>query len=156
MDTQQQLNYDAMASSKASADSLLEAIQVRRSIYSLTKESTISDARIKEIVEAAIKHCPSAFNVQSARAVVLLREDHEKLWDIGDGILKKSMPEAAYNGLAPKVAGFKGGYGSVLWFEDQESLDVLKQKNNAIQHVVPECSLPLYTYHVLWLTPPRV
>ena len=128
-----------MSSSKASVDSFLDAIQVRRSIYSLTNQCTLSDARIKEIVEAAISHCPSAFNVQSARAVILLREEHDKLWDMADAMLKKAMPEEAYKGLAPRVAGFRGAYGTVMWFEDQESLDVLKQKNVAIQHVVPEC-----------------
>ena len=130
-----------MASSAVAADTLLEAIQARRTIYSLTNKSTISDARIKEIVEAAIMHCPSAFNVQSARAVILLREEHEKCWDMADAMLKKAMPEAAYQGLAPRVAGFKAAYGSVLWFEDQENLDLLKQKNAAIQHLIPECKL---------------
>lgn len=128
-----------MASTKASVESLLEAIEVRRSIYSLKNESTISNARIKEIVEAAIKHCPSAFNVQSARAVILFGGEHEKLWDMADAMLKKAMPQAAYQGLAPKVAGFRGAYGTVMWLDDQESLDVLKQKNQAIQHLVPEC-----------------
>jgi predicted oxidoreductase (fatty acid repression mutant protein) len=58
------------------------SIQERRSIYAITKESPVSDDRIQEIIEFAVKYTPSAFNSQSARVVVLLRENHNKLWDI--------------------------------------------------------------------------
>ena len=51
---------------------LLDAVKDRRSIYSLAKESTISDERIKELVEFTIKHAPSAFNVQVCFSVCLL------------------------------------------------------------------------------------
>ena len=50
-----------------------EAAKLRCSVYTLTNKSTISDERIKEIVESAVKHAPSSFNVQSARAVILLK-----------------------------------------------------------------------------------
>ncbi|KAJ9602599.1 hypothetical protein H2200_012792 [Cladophialophora chaetospira] len=129
-----------MSSSKTSTDDFLAAAEYRRSVYTLTNKSTISDARIHEIINTAVKNAPSAFNVQSARAVVLLKEHHEKLWDLGDSLVKKAMPEAAYAGLAPRIQGFKAAYGSVLWFEDHAALDALKSKNPAIQHVVPEWS----------------
>lgn len=48
----------------ASNKSLLDAVKDRRSIYQLSKDSTISDERVKELVEFTIKHCPSSFNVQ--------------------------------------------------------------------------------------------
>jgi predicted oxidoreductase (fatty acid repression mutant protein) len=96
------------------ADAFLQAIEARRSIYSLSDESPISDERIHEIVDFAIKFCPSSFNVQSARAVILLGEQHKKLWDMGDEIMKKGVPEQVYQGfLAPRIKGFKAGYGSV-------------------------------------------
>lgn len=102
-----------MAPSSTSVDALFEAAEARRSLYTITKKSPISDARIQEIVEAAIKHAPSAFNVQSARAVLLLGAEHDKLWDIATAVLKKAMPEQAFASLSPKLAGFKGGYGTV-------------------------------------------
>jgi predicted oxidoreductase (fatty acid repression mutant protein) len=119
-------------------------IKTRISCYSLTNTSPIPDARIQFIVEFAVKHAPSAFNVQSARAVILLKADHEKLWGIADKALKASMPEGAYQALAPRVQGFRAGYGSVLWFEDQDALDTLKEKNPAIQASISECRLPLH------------
>lgn len=130
-----------MSPPSASVDNLLAAVEQRCSCYSLTNKSPIPDSRILDIVNAAVKHAPSSFNVQSARAVVLLRQDHERLWDIGDTLLKKAMPEPAYQALAPKIQGFRAAYGSILWFEDQAALGALKEKNPGIQHVVPECKL---------------
>lgn len=99
--------------SPPSVDELFEAAKLRCSVYTLTNKSTISDERIKEIVESAVKHAPSSFNVQSARAVILLKKEHEKLWDVGDAMIKRSMPDQAYQMLAPRVAGFRAAYGSV-------------------------------------------
>ena len=48
----------------ADKKSLLEAVKDRRSFYKLTKESTIPDERLQELAEFAVKHAPSAFNVQ--------------------------------------------------------------------------------------------
>ena len=43
------------------------ALKERRSYYGISKEVQVSDERIKEIVEFAVKHTPSSFNSQSAR-----------------------------------------------------------------------------------------
>jgi hypothetical protein len=62
---------------------LLDAVKDRRSIYSLAKESTISDERIKELVEFTIKHAPSAFNVQVCNSVCYLVRRKEGRKEIG-------------------------------------------------------------------------
>lgn len=58
------------------------ALKNRRSHYAISKDSVISDERIQEIVNEAVKHTPSSFNSQSARVVVLLGEQHDKLWNM--------------------------------------------------------------------------
>jgi len=110
------------------ASTYLQAIAGRRSIYALQKSSTISDARIQEILTETIKYSPSSFNSQSSRAVLLLNSEHDKLWDIGHDAIKNNLPDA-YNNLKPKLDGYKAAYGTVLWFEDQETLDGMKSKN---------------------------
>lgn len=97
----------------ATVKTLFDIAENRKSVYTLTNKSPISDDRIKEIVSLAVKHAPSSWNVQSARAVILLKKDHEKLWDIGDKVLKSALPEAVYQTMAPRVAGFRAAYGSV-------------------------------------------
>ncbi|WP_342439809.1 nitroreductase family protein [Paenibacillus sp. FSL L8-0436] len=105
----------------------LEAVKERRSIYSLSKETPISDAQIKEIVEAAVLHSPTSFNSQSSRAVVLLGDKHDKLWDITAETLRKIVPTEQFEGTAQKLASFKAGYGSVLFFEDQTVVKSLQE-----------------------------
>lgn len=126
-------------SSSTALEQFFNPIESRISCYSLTNGSPIPDSKIQSIVEFAVKNAPSAFNVQSARAVILLKGDHEKLWDIADKNLKAAMPEPAYQALAPRVQGFRAAYGSVLWFEDQDALEVMKEKNPAIQASIGEC-----------------
>lgn len=60
----------------------LEAIKNRRSYYGISKEAVVSDEKIQEIVNEAVLHTPSSFNSQSSRVVVLLQEQHDKLWDM--------------------------------------------------------------------------
>ena len=104
-----------------------EAVKGRRSIYAISKESPISDARIQEIVEEAVLHSPTSFNSQSSRAVVLLGEQHDKLWDITAETLRKIVPTEQFEGTAQKLASFKAGYGSVLFFEDQTVVKHLQE-----------------------------
>jgi len=49
-----------------------KAVADRRSFYGINKEVVISDERIKDIIEHAIKHTPSALNSQSTRVILLL------------------------------------------------------------------------------------
>ncbi|MEK3734465.1 MULTISPECIES: nitroreductase family protein [Paenibacillus] len=108
------------------------AIKERRSYYAITKESVISDERIQEIVNEAVKYTPSSFNSQSARVVVLLGEQHDKLWNITEGILKEVVGDGdAFKSTAEKMASFRAGYGTVLFFEDNDVVADL-QKNFAL------------------------
>ncbi|ULO05343.1 nitroreductase family protein [Paenibacillus sp. 19GGS1-52] len=104
-----------------------EAVKGRRSVYAISKESTISDAKIQEIVEEAVLHSPTSFNSQTSRAVVLLGEQHDKLWDITAEALRKIVPTEQFEGTAQKLASFKAGYGSVLFFEDQVGVKQLQE-----------------------------
>ena len=98
----------------ASNSTFLQDVKARRTIYAIAHESTITDSRIEEIVKHAVLHVPSAFNSQSARALVLLHEQHEKLWDIAYEAAKATAPPEMFQKIyEPRVAGFRGGYGTV-------------------------------------------
>ncbi len=105
-----------------------EAIKARRSYYAISKEEVVSDDRIKEIVEEAVKYSPSAFNSQSARVVVLLGKEHDKFWDITMESLRKIVPADAFSSTEEKINSFKSGYGSVLYFEDQSVVHSLQEQ----------------------------
>ncbi|MGQ8874461.1 nitroreductase family protein [Paenibacillus sp. TSA_86.1] len=105
-----------------------DALKNRRSYYGISKESTISDAKIQEIVEEAVKYTPTAFNSQTSRAVVLLGEQHDKLWNHTEEILREVVGnEETFQSTAEKMAGFRSGYGTVLFFEDNNVVAQLQQ-----------------------------
>ncbi|MCJ1282238.1 hypothetical protein MMC26_001561 [Xylographa opegraphella] len=105
--------------------SFLEATKVRRSTITLTNTSPISNYTIVNIVGHAIKYAPSPFHVQSCRAIVLFRQEHEKLWDFGKESVMATMPPPVQATILPKVAEFRAAYGTVLFFEDTSAAAVL-------------------------------
>lgn len=104
------------------------AIKERRSYYGINKEVQVSDEKIKEIVEFAVKHTPSAFNSQSSRLVVLTGSAHDKFWDITTQALRKAVGDRDFSGTQQKMDSFKAGYGSVLFFEDESVVKSLQEQ----------------------------
>lgn len=104
------------------------AVKDRRTIYGIGKESTISDQRILDIINEAVKHAPTAFNSQSSRAVLLLGEHHNKLWDITKETLRKIVPKESFAQTEGKINSFHNGYGTVLYFEDQSVVEGLQKQ----------------------------
>lgn len=99
--------------SSVSAQTILDNIKARRSYYPLSKDLSITPARIEEIVKEALAHVPSSFNSQSNRVVVLFGAEHEKLWDITTEILKAIVPADSWKSTGDKLALFKAAAGSV-------------------------------------------
>lgn len=104
------------------------AVADRRSYYGISKEAIVSDDRIKEIIEHAVKYTPSSFNSQSARVVLLLGDHHDKLWDITKDALRKVVPADQFSSTEDKINSFKSGYGTVLFFEDNSVIESLQQQ----------------------------
>lgn len=110
------------------AKDFIAAVHDRRTIYAISKESPIPAERIQKIIEHAVKHSPSAFNSQSARAVLLFGGEHDKLWDIVMESLRKVVPENSFSATEAKINSFKNGFGTVLYFEDQSIVQGLQQQ----------------------------
>ncbi|NDV77458.1 nitroreductase family protein [Dysgonomonas sp. 511] len=103
------------------------AIENRRTYYNLSSKSLISDNEIKEILDFAILHVPSAFNSQSTRVILLLGKQHKLLWEIVKNTLKKIVsPEAFANTEAKIDTAFASGYGTVLFYEDMSVVEGLQ------------------------------
>lgn len=98
---------------------LRQSIKSRRSYYDIEKKSLISDDEIMELVELATRHIPSAFNGQSQTTAVLLGEKHDQLWDIAMESLRKVVPPDKFGATEAKINGFKAGYGTILFFDDE-------------------------------------
>ncbi|KNG91189.1 hypothetical protein ANOM_000629 [Aspergillus nomiae NRRL 13137] len=71
---------------------------------------------------------PSAFNSQTTRTILLLNQEHEKLWNITKDVLLGLIGPEAFKKTGPKLDGFKAAYGTVLFYEDQPVVEDLKAK----------------------------
>ncbi|KAM7215115.1 Nitroreductase [Rhypophila decipiens] len=114
------------SSATVNANAVIEQFKNRRTYYPLSKDLSVSKERIQEIVKEAIQHVPSSFNSQSNRAVVLFGADHEKLWDITTEVLKGIVPEDKFEPTAQRMAMFRGGAGTVMFFEDQDVVKAMQ------------------------------
>lgn len=98
---------------------LQQLAEKRRSIYALSNQLPVSNDEIVKLVEHAVLHTPSSFNSQSTRVVVLFGDDHNKLWQITEDTLRGIVDnEEQFAATKQKIAGFKAGAGTVMFFED--------------------------------------
>ena len=98
---------------------LLQLVKSRRTYYGLKAESPISDDAIEKIVQDSVLHVPSSFNTQTSRVVLLLKEEHQKVWDIAinamEGLVAAGvLPKEAFeSSTKPKLNAFRAAYGTV-------------------------------------------
>ncbi len=106
----------------------LEAVKNRRTFYSIQAKSSVDSKYIEQVVQDAVKYCPTPFNSQSSRVVLLFGEEHKKLWKIVENKLKEIMPnEADFAKSKAKIEScFASGYGSILFFEDMSVVEKLQ------------------------------
>lgn len=128
--------------------SFLDAIKHRRSYYAIKNESPISNEAIEDILKQAVTHVPSAFNSQTTRTVLLLGEEHTKLWNIVKSTLKKMIPAEAFKQTEAKINScFQSGYGTVLFFEDEAIVKGLQRSFPSYADNFPGWSLQTSAMH---------
>lgn len=106
----------------------LTALENRRSIYALGRKVSISETEIEKTIKKAVKFSPTAFNAQSPRVVILFGKAHEKLWELTEAALKPLTPPEAFPNTQAKLEGFKGGYGTVLFFKHVDTITNLQEQ----------------------------
>lgn len=112
------------------AEAYLKLLQPRRTVYGLSRDNFPLSAReLKIIILDTIAHTPTAFNSQTTRVVLLINEHHERLWgEIAPQALKAVVPPSRWQPTGDKLARLRRGYGTVLFFEDEESIETLTSK----------------------------
>ncbi len=104
-----------------------EAVARRRTCYALAPASPISEEELLALLDAALRDAPSAFNVQSARLVLLLGVAHRRLWDLVKEELQRIVPTEAFARTREKIdTAFAAGYGTVLFYEDRTLVEAQK------------------------------
>ncbi|WP_180044308.1 nitroreductase family protein [Acinetobacter sp. YH16039] len=115
--------------------SFLAHMKQRRTIYAIGQNVPIAADQIEEIIKEVVRNSPSAFNSQTSRIVTLYGESHAKFWGIVRETLRKIVPEDSFASTNAKINSFAAGYGTVLFFEDQDAVKSLQEQ------------FPLYAEH---------
>ena len=108
--------------------SFLDHMKQRRTIYAIGKNVPLAQDKIEEIIKEAVRNSPSAFNSQTSRVVTLYGASHTKFWNIVRETLRKMVPEDAFEKTDAKINSFAAGYGTVLFFEDQDVVKSLQEQ----------------------------
>ena len=121
-----------------SVETLHAIAETRRSIYMLNDQLPVSKDEVVKLVEHAVLHTPSSFNSQSSRLVVLFGEDHQKLWQITEDLLRAMVnDDEKFKSTADKMAMFKAAAGTILYFEDQSVVKGLQEQFPLYAHNFP-------------------
>lgn len=108
-------------------ENLQELVEKRRSIYNLGKDVKLTKNEIVDLVENAVKYCPTAFNSQSARVVILFNDDYQKFWDMVEDKLKNIINGKDFSKTKEKLDAFRQGIGTILFFEDEDKIKQLQE-----------------------------
>ena len=101
--------------------SIVDSIAKRRTYYQLDKNLPVAEQEVVALVEKITELVPDAFNMKSARAVVVTGSRQDALWD------------AIYDAFGGKVArekidGFRAAYGTILYFYDTDVVKGLQER----------------------------
>ncbi|WP_099466804.1 nitroreductase family protein [Konateibacter massiliensis] len=101
--------------------SFINSLEKRRTYYNINRELPVAEERVIELIEQVVEATPDAFNMKSARAVVALGAKQDELWN------------AVYDAFGgevdrEKIDSFKSGYGTVLYFTDENIVKALQEQ----------------------------
>lgn len=105
-----------------------DSLQRRRSVYGLGSRLPVADGCLLDTIEDCLRHCPTPFNVQSARLAVLLNEYHQIFWQMVDSELDKVTPAGKKMAAKQKIGDFQKAYGTILYFEDTAACKKLQRQ----------------------------
>lgn len=98
---------------------IVESLEKRRSYYSIGKDIADKKQDVIEMVKKVTELVPDAFNMKSSRVVVAFGEKHDLLWDEIYNVFGGKVDRA-------KIDSFKAGYGTILYFVDEETVKGLQ------------------------------
>lgn len=101
--------------------SFLESLKKRRTYYDINDNVDAKKEEIVKTIEEVITLTPDAFNMQSTKVIVVFEKEQKELWD---------LVEEAFNGAvsAEKIESFRKGYGTVLYYIDNDIVNRLQKQ----------------------------
>lgn len=101
--------------------SIIKSLEKRRTYYQINKELPVAKEEVVKAVEQVTELVPDAFNMKSARVVVVFDEKHDLLWDSIYDVFEGQVPRE-------KIDSFKAGAGTILYFYDEKTVQGLQEQ----------------------------
>lgn len=115
----------------------IESMEKRRTQYKLGKNLPLPQEEVTALIEEAVKLSPSAFNSQSARVVILYNDQSERFWQFVLEALRVIVPADRFPVTEEKINSFAAGAGTILFYEDQDTISALQQQFPAYKDNFP-------------------
>lgn len=106
----------------------MDVLTKRRSVYQLTNQLPISEEELISHIEKVLELSPTAFNMQSSRALLLLGQEHTQLWSMTMDILRAHTTPEQFVTTKEKLERFLQGTGTILFFEDTKVVEQYKEQ----------------------------
>ena len=100
---------------------LIDTLKQRRTYYNLNKTLPVSNDEVKKVIEEITELIPDAFNMKSARVLIVTDKKQDELWDRIFDTFEGKVPRE-------KIDGFKAAAGTILYFYDEEVVATLQEK----------------------------
>lgn len=107
---------------------LEDDLEMRRSVYALNDSLPISDDKLTKLVEKCLLNCPTAFNAQSARLVILFGDKHQTYWNMVRESLAKVAEASKLDSALNRLENFAKAYGTIVFYEDTDVLEEMTEK----------------------------
>ncbi|USJ28506.1 nitroreductase family protein [Ensifer adhaerens] len=107
---------------------MIELLRKRRTQYALGRNLKINEDTLDGLIREAVRLSPSPFNSQSSRVVTLFGQESQALWDIVRHEIRAILPAEMLEPSLAKIDGFAAGHGTILFFEDQQTVHDLQQQ----------------------------
>lgn len=102
-----------MASS-LSAQTVVDLAKNRRTYYKLSADLPITKERVQEVVNELVLHCPTPYNAQATRVVILFGDEHKRLWQIVSEVMEPILaPKIGVEAFTERFTGFKNSAATV-------------------------------------------
>ena len=109
----------------------IHALKQRRTYYSINRNLPVPEEKIIQTIQEVTAATPDAFDMKSARAVIVLGHKQDTLWDaVYDAFEGKVTHE--------KIDSFKSGAGTVLYFIDENVIKNMQEQVSAYAENFPK------------------
>jgi predicted oxidoreductase (fatty acid repression mutant protein) len=115
-------------SDQVEQESFINQLAKRRTIYNIGKNVNVQSQEMDQLIRQTVRLSPSAFNSQSSRVVNLFGESHQNFWNIVKETLSQIVPAENLKATKNKIDSFAAGFGTVLFFEDQNVVKGLQEQ----------------------------